>query len=318
MTDISIIIVSYNTKDYLRGCLRSIENTKGSASYQVIVVDNASTDGSVDMVLHEFPESRIVPNKRNLGFAAATNIGLERATGRYVFLLNSDTLLTEHALDRIVMFMDKWPEAGACGCRLLNADGTPQPSARLMKAYSLPYLAVNALGIQSLIPEGWLSHNRALFLNGEYDALREVDFVSGAALVVRREVLNDVGYLDERFFLYGEEMDWCYRCRKQGHRIFMFPGAEIIHFGGGSAPSQATLELCLCKGRYEFVEKHSGPAKALAYRLLLMFKHAKSVPIAVAAALVKQHRLGSDLVARKLRVLHWLITMKHATAGSLP
>ncbi|MCX6357182.1 MAG: glycosyltransferase family 2 protein, partial [Candidatus Aureabacteria bacterium] len=231
MTDLSIIVVSWNSRPYLEACLSSLSEGAGPIAYEAFVVDNGSTDGSAAFVRERFPQVQLIANPENRGFAAANNQALRLAAGRYAILLNPDTRVHPHALEKLVRFMDDRPDAGACGPLLLNEDGSPQHAARRFPTFGY------ALGARTIM-------GRLGFFRKSYDAGRmrgvifrettEVDQPSGAALLLRRSVLEQVGLLDERFFIFYEEVDLCRRIRDAGRRIYLFPGATITHYGGRS------------------------------------------------------------------------------------
>ena len=219
--DLSIIIVSFNTKDLLKRCLDSLP-----LSEEVIVVDNASTDGSVEM-LEKFQAShssfRTIFNKKNLGFAKAVNQGIKEARGTYILLLNSDTVVKPGALLAMINFVQIHPLAGVVGGRLLNSDGTIQGSC-----YHLP-------GIGRVIKEWWLGKEK---ISEKYapkgEEPTEVESVVGGSFLIPREVVDRVGLLDERFFMYFEDLDYCRRVRKAGFKVYYLPKAEFIHEHGAS------------------------------------------------------------------------------------
>jgi len=238
---VSIIILSWNTKQLLRNCLKSL---KGMA-VEIIVVDNGSTDGSPAMVAKEFPQVKLIRNKKNLGFGAANNQGMKAAEGDYLLLLNSDTVVKDEAPLKMATFLAKHPEAGAVGCRLLNSDGSLQPSAG-----PFPDLKVSVV---MLFLEHWLKNlTRASFAK-----TTEVDWVMGAALMVRREVVKKAGWMDEGIFMYMDEVEWCYRIKKAGFKVFFYPEAEIIHlFGASSKSGRKAPILNIYRGLIYFYQKH--------------------------------------------------------------
>jgi hypothetical protein len=252
--DVSVVVVSWNTRELLRDCLRSLTAHAGDLELEVIVVDNASGDGSAELVEREFPDARLLRNARNLGFAAANNRGLALARGRYALLLNSDTVVLEGALPRCVRFADAHPEAGVVGCRLLNGDGTLQPSC-----FEYPSLA-NLLLVLSHLPRlfprsRWLAKERMGWW--PHDSERAVDAVVGAFMLVRREAIDAVGPLDEDFFMYGEEADWCRRMTRAGWRVLFTPDAEVVHLGGASAArAEGAMFRQLQGSTLLFVRKH--------------------------------------------------------------
>jgi hypothetical protein len=245
---LAIIVVSYNVRDLLRECLR------GLAGQRVIVVDNASTDGSAEMARTEFPHVSLITNSTNRGFAAACNQGIMASTDEFVLVLNPDTQVTGHALSILLGAMHSDPLVGACGPRILNTDGSLQPSCRRFP--SLGRLALDELGLGKLFPRSrffaayrmtWWAH----------DERREVEQLVGAALLLRRKALDEAGLFDERFFMYFEEVDLCYRLRQRGWKIVFVPEATATHHGGASAKQQPeAMALARYHSMFEFYRKH--------------------------------------------------------------
>lgn len=229
---LSIIVVSWNTRQLLRDCLRSVEPAATRLASELLVIDNASSDGSPEAVLGEFPDVCLLRNGANLGFAAANNQGISAARGEYVLLLNSDTLVPEGDIfAEWVRFMDEHPEVAASGCRLTWPDGRHQIGDAGHRP-SLGTLLNHALFLSRLAP--W--RLRGLFAVGVGPGPpRAVDWVSGAALLARRSALDVVGLLDERFFMYAEDVEWCCRMRSLGYAVAYLPGLRIVHLQGGSA-----------------------------------------------------------------------------------
>lgn len=229
---LSIIVVSWNTKELLRACLRSLENAPARFATELLVIDNGSTDGSPEAVLGEFPHVRLLRNGANLGFAAANNQGIRASSGHYVLLLNSDTLVREQGIfDEWVGFMDEHPEVAVSGCRLTWPDGSHQVGDAGHRP-SLGTVFIHAFFLSRLAP--W--RLRGLFAVGVGPGPpREVDWVSGAALLARRSALDVAGLLDERFFMYAEDVEWCCRMRSLEYEVAYLPGLSIVHLQGGSA-----------------------------------------------------------------------------------
>jgi GT2 family glycosyltransferase len=242
--DLSIIIVSYNTKQLLKNTIESVINTSKGFSYEIIVIDNASLDGSVEMVINNFKSVELMQNKENVGFAIANNAGIRKSVGRYVLLLNSDTIATEDCLKNCIEYMDNNLGIGALGCKVELPDGRldhackrgfPTPEA------SLYYL----LKLHKLFPKSKKF--------GQYDAtylpedeINEVDCLVGAFMMVRRETIDQIGLLDEDFFMYGEDIDWCFRIKASGWKNIYYPLARIIHHKGASSRKRRFMTV------YEF------------------------------------------------------------------
>ncbi len=256
MLDLSIIIVNYNVKHYLRECLQSIYRSTKEINFEITVVDNNSTDGSVDMVKSEFLGVKLIENCQNLGFAKATNQGLRENKGRYVLLLNPDTIVLPNALDRMVEFMEANFHAGALGCKLLYPDGRLQPSCRSFPTLTTAFF--ENTGLEKLFLRNRII-GRHRIGHWDYNDIREVDQPMGSALMVRREAITQAGLMDEQFHMYYEDVDWCFRIKKRGWKIYFIPLAQIIHYGGQSAwPNMPKMKIQRYKSRHKFFRKHYG------------------------------------------------------------
>lgn len=255
--DLSIVIVNRNTHVLLEECLASIEHVPDSVRREVIVVDNGSTDGSTELVETCFPNVRLIQNEENTGYAAPNNQGMEASTGRYVLLLNSDTVVLPGTLDRLVQFMDDNPEAGACGPRLSYPDGRLQRSC-----FSFPsprsYFA-RMLMLDALFPRSRAFGNQNLGF--DYERTAPVDALLGAALLVRREVLKAVGVLDERFRIHYNDFDWCYRIRLSGWQVYYVHDATIVHYSAVTTEAENVdlrLQGQLVENLFDYHRKHFG------------------------------------------------------------
>lgn len=302
--DVSVVIVNWNTRELLRGCLRSVYAETREISIEVLVVDNASADGSADMVRSEFSDAHLIANGKNRGFARANNQALQRATGRYVLLLNSDTLVLDGAIDKCVRYADANPGIGALGCRVEFGDGRFQGSYfRFLDLWSL---VAQALFIDDALPRNRSS--RQGYWGHVFHSPRDVDVIAGCYLLVRREVLESVGLLDEAFFLYGEEAEWCWRIRRAGWRIQYYPGARIIHFWGGSA-GQIVDRAAIAKrsGALLFLEKTRGSIYAWLGNLVMTIGAGLRTPLWMMRALLVRLRggPGMTLLAAKWRLLQF-------------
>jgi len=229
--DLSIIIVNWKVKDLLKKCLQSIFEQTKNISFEVFVVDNASSDGSVEMVREKFPQVDLIASSENLGFAKGNNLAIKKSRGRYILLLNPDTEILDNALEKMVRFMDAHLDCGISGCNLLNPDLSLQPSVR-----AFPNLASQAfilLKIHHLLPHTKTIY-KYLVQNFDYEKMQEVDQVMGAFMMIRREVIEKIGMLDEKFWIWFEEVDFCKRAKSASFKILYTPKAKIIHYFGQS------------------------------------------------------------------------------------
>lgn len=237
--DLSIIIVSWNVKDLLKKCLESIYRETKNIKYEVFVVDNASEDESVAMVQNEFPKVHLIANQENAGFAKANNQAIQQAKGDFILLLNPDTEILDNALEKMVSFMKNHPAAGVAGCQILNPDRTIQPSVRRFP--TLAAMSLFVLKLHHIFP-GAASLRKYLAQDFDYTKTQEVNQVMGAFLMTRRQVFDKVGLLDERFFIWFEEVDFCQRVKNKGWLVYYNPGAKIIHHFAQSFQQVAGLE----------------------------------------------------------------------------
>ncbi len=284
----SVIIVNWNTRDLLDACLQSMSMKVGTAPMDIVVVDNGSTDGSVDLVQSRYPHVRLVANECNRGFAAANNQAIQDTSGRYVLLLNSDTVVLGDVLRRSVEYMDNQPDVGAMGCRVLNPDGTLQRTCFMFP--SLVNLTLLTLGVENLRWPRFVGRRK--MLDWDRDTERDVDVVTGCYLLVRRDVIDQVGMLDESFFFYGEEADWCRRMRNAGWKVRFAPVGEIIHHGGASARLlNAQRDVMLTQALVRLHRKHGGviPA-AVAWSILLCFNASRAVGWTLLGAMKRTER----------------------------
>jgi GT2 family glycosyltransferase len=264
--DLSIIIVNWNTREYLKNCLLSILAGAGQIDYCVYVVDNGSSDGSAEMVRKEFPTVCLIENGENRGFAAANNQALKQAGSRYVLLLNSDTAVQPGAPARLVKFMDEHPEAAACGPLLLNEDGSVQHAARRFPTFAFALYGKTVLGRLNLFKRAYL---RVKMDDADFNKTMEVDQPSGAALMLRSSVLEKVGLLDERFFIFFEEVDLCRRIKNARHKIYIYPEARIRHYGGGSRrKNRAQVMMINANSMLRYFRKHERPLKCLLFEIV--------------------------------------------------
>jgi GT2 family glycosyltransferase len=265
---VSIVIVSWNVKAFLSDCIDSIHGFPTKHSVEIIVVDNASSDGTVDHLRSRYPDVRLVENLENAGFARANNQGAAIATGEYLYILNPDTLFLEESLDELVDFMDRNPDIAMCGPRVLNDDGSLQRSVRRFPTWKAAFCRYSVLKYFGIF-RAELEHWRCRDFN--YDRQQDAEQLIGAAMLVRREVFERFGGFDERFFMYYEEVDLCYRIKTGGLRVVYYPGAALIHLGGKSSDQvPAKKQFMILQSLLGYLRKHT--AAATAGRLACLFK----------------------------------------------
>ena len=266
MADLSVIIVNHNTRELLAACLASVYASAGGANAEVIVVDNASSDGSADAVRARFPQAQVLAQSENEGFARGTNRGITASRGRLVVLLNSDTLILGDALGMLAQFMDSHPEHAVAGPCLLNRDGSVQTSGYLFT--TVLDVLWETLMLTKAFPGSAIFNRRGLG-GQELRSAQDVDWVSGACLVGRRSAFERVGLLDEGFFFYDVEVDWCQRVKRAGLRVALVPQAQVVHYIGATyALMRGDIAGPLLSSRLLYFSKYSGPAGVLAVRMI--------------------------------------------------
>lgn len=277
--DLSIVIVNWNTQQLLREVLQSIHETLSGITAEVIVIDNGSSDGSPEMMARAFPEVTLICNTQNRGFAAANNQGFEIARGRHVLLLNSDTIILGDVLAASVRYLDSHPRVGAMGCRVLNTDRTMQRTCSLFPGPLNMLLLTSGLWTLQRPSALRAVFGRYQMMDWARDSERDVEVVTGCYLMVRAEVLQQVGPLDETFFFFGEETDWCRRIASAGWAIRFAPVGEIIHHGSASARKlNHRRDLLLTDALVRLNRKHGGAlAAAAVWTLLLGFNLSRAL-----------------------------------------
>ena len=253
--DVSVIIVNYNVRDFLHQSLLSLQKALKGIRSEIFVVDNASDDGSAEMVRRRFPRIRLIANTANLGFAKANNIAIKKARGKFLLLINPDTIVQEDTIRVMVDFLQSHPDVGLAGCKILNPDGSFQPACR--RGFPTPWVAFTKIfGLSIVFPKSKLFGKYNLtYLNTE--ETYPVDAVSGSFMMVRKEICEHVGGLDESYFMYGEDLDWCYRIREAGWRIYYVHSTQIIHYKGESTRRSSLDEIrTFYNAMHLFVEKH--------------------------------------------------------------
>ncbi len=291
--DLSIIIVNWNVRDLLRDCLRSIDAGRSGLSLEVIVVDSASSDDSVAMVAAEFPWVRLIAREENVGFPRGNNIGLAEANGRALLLLNPDTVLLDDALPVMLNFLEANPDVGALGPLLLNPDGSVQSSRRRFPTLATGFF--ESTWLEGLAP-GLLRRYYALDLPDDETA--DVDWLTGACVMVPRAAYERVGGMDEAYYMYSEELDWCRRIKEAGWRVVYHPEARVIHHHGKSSEQAVTARhINFQRAKLRYFRKYHGRASAAVLRLFLLLVYAWQMILEGAKGL-----LGSKRELRRQRV----------------
>jgi len=322
--DVSLIIVSFNTREVLRESLQSVVREQGSLRLEIFVVDNNSHDGSVEMVQAEFPHVRVLRSDVNLGFGAANNVALELAQGRYVVLLNSDAFLLPDSLSLSVDHMNADPSVGLAGGRLVGRDMALQPSARMFPSILSDFLVMTGLAHK---------HPKSKFF-GRFDRTwadpmqpAEVDWVPGAFSIIRREALQKVGFFDPEFFLYSEEVDLCRRIQNAGYKIMYWPDIVVIHIGGESSRQIKTLEMSsagaqLVRWRMRstllYYRKHHGSSAWLAKMLELSLYHLTSLRNSLSSDPARRERVARNRNLARLMHQAWADTNGGRTSPPRP
>lgn len=314
--DLSILIVNWNTRELLAGCLESVigdrlsvigdqspENRLPFTAYrlpltEIIIVDNASTDGSAAMLRERFPQVQVLENRENVGFARANNQAICHSRGRYLLLLNSDTVVHSGALETLVAFMDAHPRAGACGPRLLNGDGSLQAACHPMLTPERELWRLSFL--DAISPRSCYS-----MTHWDANTPRRVEVIKGASLLLRRAAIDQVGLLDDRYFMYTEEVDLCYRLAAAGWGLWYVPQAVVTHYGGASSQQMAeAMYLQLYRSKLQFYRKFGRRARAGRFKLYLALAYApRTLAASLAASLRPNWRPRARVYGRLLAEL---------------
>ncbi len=277
MPSVTLCIINHESTEFLLDCLKSLYDAPPAAAFEVHVIENVhATDA--ERVRAQFPDITVTLNEQPLGFSQNCNKVIKASASDYVFLLNPDTRVTGSAIDVLLEFLEKNPMAACCGPRILNFDGTLQFSARSFPNIFMAFFRGMPAGF--LFPKN--RHVREyLMLDWDHQSLREVDWVSGAAMMLRRSALNDVGVFDEDYFIYVEDVDWCYRAKKKGHQVFYVPDAVVYHYRHASTQTQAVRMIVEHhKSMYTFYVKHHKAGGKLRVPILLGLVARCSIAIA--------------------------------------
>jgi GT2 family glycosyltransferase len=314
---ISVVIVSWNARDYLMQCLASLSAEECRYPLEIIVVDNASSDGSADAVATRYPDVRLIRKTENLGFAKANNIGVSASSGKYFCFVNSDVKVLPDCVNRLVSFCEENPTVGMVGPRVIGADGKLQRSC--MGFPSVWNMLCRALALDTLFPRIKAFTGYKLY-HWPQESLKSVDILMGCFWLVRREALTQVGLLDEEFFMYAEDWDWCKRFWAKGWQIFFVPAAEAIHYGGASssnAPVRFYLEMKRANLQY-WKKHHSWFAVVSYFAIMCVQELLRSAAYSIAGLIKGSTReVFHFKMRRSLICLKWLIS-SGLSSGRLP
>lgn len=304
---LSIVIICWNDLKVISNCLRSIVNETTAIDFEIIVADNGSSDGSVATVRDHFPKAQVIENRSNLGFGRGNNAGIRVAKGEYVLILNPDTIIRSRALEKIVAYADSHPEGGAFGCRVLNSDGSLQHTAQPTPTVWRYLLA--ALSLR------WLGRLSEKFVTDSYPGWdgrteREIGFHAGCCLLVRRELMSQVGGFDPRFFHQFEDADLCRRVWESGNSVLFCPDAEITHIGGqnrGGYPIEVVLETE--RSKYRYFHKYYGRKGLIRIRYVSLISFGlRYLGYRLLHSVRRKNRLGEKLKKYRL-ILHWHLNL---------
>lgn len=259
--DLSIVIVSFDVRQFLKHCLESLYKTTNGINYEIIVVDNNSQDGTVQMIETEFPDVDLIASKENIGFVKANNIAFRKSRGKYILMLNPDTVILRNSFRKMIDYFEQQPKIGAVGCKMLNSDHTLQPSC-----YHFPSLR-EIFGMYFIGSQIFSALKKM-----DYDKAQKVDFIRGAFLALNRQCLEEIGLLDENLFMFGEETDLCYRMKKRGWQVMYLPDTVIIHHRGKSIEQVSDkMYAQRIRSLIYYFRKNYGKLSTLLLRAIIFF-----------------------------------------------
>ncbi len=314
--DISICLVNWNTRDMLADCIRSINANRGDLMLEIFVIDNASKDGSVELVKQEFPEVVLISNPVNYGFARANNQGIQQATGRYVLLLNPDTVVLPDAMQSMVAFLESVPDAGAVAPKLLNTNGSLQYSLRKFPTILTPFTENPSLWNAPVMRK---YSDKSRLHEWDHNSLREVDQPAGAAFMIKRAVVDTLGDLNSSYHMFFEDVDLCYRIKQNGWKIFYLPDSKIIHHGGQSVKQRQNIGDEFYKSMIKYFRFHHGSAGERKIRISMVIGSLGYLAYAVVKAVTKPRsalNLGRNAVALIRAAIRYRISSEPVSAGS--
>ena len=316
MAEVSVIIVSWNAREHLRNCLKSVYESGGAGVREVIVIENDSSDGSPDMVAGQFPQVTLVRAGRNLGFAAANNLGLQRASAPYLALINSDVIVHPGCFEELTGFLERHGDAGLAGPMVMGGDGRLQRTCRRLP--TLWNTFCRSVALDDVLSR-WSIFSGREMRHWDQTSQAEVEVLSGCFWMARRQAVEKVGGLDERFFFYAEDVDWCKRFWDGGWKVVFVPEATATHFGGGSsdnAPLRYSIEML--RANLAYWKKHYGAPGKAAFYLLCVLHHALRIAPRGLKLLLRGDASGETAFKfrRSLACLRWLLTGRHAPERS--
>jgi GT2 family glycosyltransferase len=296
--DISVVIVGWNAKHYLELCLESLAKTPPRRSMEVLVVDNASTDGSVDMIEVKFPWVKLIKSSENLGFAKGNNVAIRQCRGRYVALVNPDVIVFPGCLDALADFLDQNSKVGNVGPRVFNPDMSQQSTCRRFPTLWNNFCSATALATTFTTSRIFAGEHMWFF---PHDRTLAVDVLVGCFSMIRRETFDEVGLLDEGLFMYGDDVDWCRRCWKAGWQVVFYPGARAIHDRGKiTAPYPVRFAVAQQKSVLHYWTKHHSFFGVLGIRSILLFHHLLRYTAAVVSGLAHPQGSAQSGVRKKV------------------
>jgi len=292
--EISIVIVAWNAKHYLEMCLDSLAATAPRRSMEILVLDNASTDGSAEMLEARFPQAKLIRSRENLGFSRGNNVAIRECRGRYIALVNPDVVVLPGCLDALADFLDKHPKVGNVGPRVLNPDTTLQISCRRFPTVWNNFCS--ATGLASVFKNSSIFAGEQMFFS-PHDRTTPVEVLVGCFSMIRREALDAVGLLDEGLFMYGDDLDWCRRCWNAGWEVVFYPGAQAIHYGGKTtAPYPIRFAVAQQRSVLYYWSKHHNSLAVLGIHGIMVLHHLLRYSFAVASGLVHRDQgAGSNM-----------------------
>lgn len=314
--DVSIVIVSWNAKAFLKQCLESVYSTIREATFEVWVIDNDSSDGSPEMVKNEFPQVKLICSGHNLGFAKANNIAIKRSRGQYLCLINPDIEVQQDCISRMILYMDEHPDIGMLGPKVLNPDQTLQHNCRHFP--TLWNCFCRALALDRIFPQSEQFGGAGMsFFQG--DRIRDVNVLTGVFWCVRRKALVEVGLLDERFFMYSEDFDWCKRFHMAGWKVVFYPDAKVVHYGGGSssnAPVRFYIEMQ--RSYLQYWQKHHSRFSQICFVSLIFLHQVLRVIGHIILYMIGPSRKNDSghKVQRSVKCLYWLFRLGVQNGGN--